>query len=181
MISILSKYFYFSWAIWYLKECDLFIEYIIVSLVFHKAATVFTAWWWYIVPNSLFIHHYVWLPGGYSLARKWENACILNSIDEEHFSNCLSSVCLLPIYIFIFFCRTTGPIILKLGTKHPWMNGIGVCSNKGPTQVEIITKLQKFIDKIFKIFSRIIWPKLTKIGTKHPWINGIQLKQLRTI
>ena len=32
----------------------------------------------------------------------------------------------------IFFSRTTGPISTKLGTKHPLMMGIQVCSNKGP-------------------------------------------------
>ena len=40
------------------------------------------------------------------------------------------SVRLLTFHIFIFFSRTTGPISTKLGTKHPWMMGITVCSNK---------------------------------------------------
>ena len=31
-----------------------------------------------------------------------------------------------------FFSRTTGPISNKLGTKHPWVMGIQVCSNEGP-------------------------------------------------
>ena len=35
-------------------------------------------------------------------------------------------------HIFIFFSRTTGPISTKLGTKHPWVKGIQVCSNEGP-------------------------------------------------
>ena len=39
-----------------------------------------------------------------------------------------SSVCLFPI--FDFFSRTTGPISTKLGTKHPWVNGIQFCSKK---------------------------------------------------
>ena len=28
--------------------------------------------------------------------------------------------------------RTNGPISTKLGTKHPWVKGSQVCSNKGP-------------------------------------------------
>ena len=50
-------------------------------------------------------------------------------------SICLSvclSVCLSTFHIFIFFSRTTGPISTKLGTKHPWVKGIQVCSNEGP-------------------------------------------------
>jgi hypothetical protein len=34
-------------------------------------------------------------------------------------------------YIFDFFSRTTGPILTKLGTNHPWREGIQVCSNEG--------------------------------------------------
>ena len=33
-------------------------------------------------------------------------------------------------YLKIFFSRTTGPISNKLGTKHPWVKGIQVCSNE---------------------------------------------------
>ena len=32
----------------------------------------------------------------------------------------------------IFFSRTTGPISTKLGTKHPWVKVVQVCSNEGP-------------------------------------------------
>ena len=32
----------------------------------------------------------------------------------------------------MFFSRTTEPISTKLGTKHPWVKGIQVCSNEGP-------------------------------------------------
>jgi hypothetical protein len=34
-------------------------------------------------------------------------------------------------YIFDFFSRTTGPILTKLGTNHPWGEGILNCSNEG--------------------------------------------------
>ena len=33
----------------------------------------------------------------------------------------------------IFFSRTTEPISTKLGTKHPWVKWIQVCSNDGPS------------------------------------------------
>jgi hypothetical protein len=42
------------------------------------------------------------------------------------------SVCLsVNFYIFDFFSRTTGPILTRLGTNHPWVEGIQVCSNEG--------------------------------------------------
>ena len=52
----------------------------------------------------------------------------------------------------IFFSRTAGPISTNLGTKHPWVKGIQVCSNEGPSlfQDEIIQKQQKYIDEIKK-------------------------------
>jgi hypothetical protein len=34
-------------------------------------------------------------------------------------------------YIFDFFSRTTGPILTRLGTNHPWVKGIEVCSKEG--------------------------------------------------
>jgi hypothetical protein len=34
-------------------------------------------------------------------------------------------------YIFDFFFRTTWPILIKLGTNHPWGEGILICSNEG--------------------------------------------------
>ena len=33
---------------------------------------------------------------------------------------------------FIFFSRTTGPILIKFGTKHLWVKGIQACSNEEP-------------------------------------------------
>ena len=47
---------------------------------------------------------------------------------QVSFSEHLSSVC--PS-VSIFFSRTTGPISIKLGTKHPWVARIQICSNKG--------------------------------------------------
>ena len=35
----------------------------------------------------------------------------------------------------IFFSRSTGPILIRLGTNHPWVKGIHVCSKEedGPS------------------------------------------------
>jgi hypothetical protein len=33
---------------------------------------------------------------------------------------------------FKIFSRTCQPISIKLGTNHPWVKGIQVCTNKGP-------------------------------------------------
>ena len=35
-------------------------------------------------------------------------------------------------HFFIFFSRTTGPILIKLVTEHHWVKGIQVNSNVGP-------------------------------------------------
>ena len=42
------------------------------------------------------------------------------------------SVCHNTFHIFTFFSRFTAPISTKLGTMHPWVVGIHVCSNDGP-------------------------------------------------
>jgi hypothetical protein len=34
-------------------------------------------------------------------------------------------------HLKIFLSRTTGPILARLGTNHPWGEGIQVCSNEG--------------------------------------------------
>ena len=39
----------------------------------------------------------------------------------------------------IFVSRTTGPISTKLGTKHPWVEGMQVCSNEGPVAYTHLT------------------------------------------
>ena len=37
------------------------------------------------------------------------------------------------LHLKIFFSRTTGPISTKLVTMHPWVKGIQVYSNEGPS------------------------------------------------
>jgi hypothetical protein len=34
-------------------------------------------------------------------------------------------------HLKIFFSRTTGPILTKLGTNNSWVKGIQVCSKEG--------------------------------------------------
>jgi hypothetical protein len=52
---------------------------------------------------------------------------------QVSYSDRLLSVVRLSVnfYIFDFFSRTTGPILTKLGTNHPWGEGIYVSSNEG--------------------------------------------------
>jgi hypothetical protein len=44
---------------------------------------------------------------------------------------CLSVCLSVNFYIFNFFSRTVGPILTKLGTNHPWGEGMHVCANEG--------------------------------------------------
>ena len=81
-------------------------------------------------------------------------------------------------HIFIFFSRTTGPISTKLGTKHPWMKWIQVCSNEGPCPFPRgdnyeIAKIHWRNLKTF--FSRTTELISTKLGTKHLWVKWIQV------
>ena len=71
------------------------------------------------------------------------------------------------VHIFIF-SRTTGPISAKLGTKHPLVKEIQVCSNEGPYPFPrgYDNKIGKFSDKIHKIFLTT-GPILIKFGMKH--------------
>ena len=90
---------------------------------------------------------------------------------------CLS-LCKFFFYIFNFFSRTTRPISTKLGTKHPWMDGIKVCLNEGPRPSPRgdNSKNVKFYWKKLKIFlSRTTGLISSKLGTNHPWMTGIQV------
>jgi hypothetical protein len=74
-------------------------------------------------------------------------------------------------YIFDFFSRTTGPILTKLGTNHPWVEGIQVCSNEGDCSSPMgdNSKRVKVHWKFLKIFfSRTSRPNSIKLGTNYP-------------
>ena len=67
---------------------------------------------------------------------------------------------------------------IKLGTKHPWVKGIQICSNGGPRPFPrgdyyVIVKIHWGNLKMF--FSRTTKPISTKLCTKHSWVMGIQV------
>jgi hypothetical protein len=107
------------------------------------------------------------------------NAILLNSPDlkaQVSFSDRLlsiihPSVCLLNIYIFDFFFRASGPILTRLGKKHPWAKGIQNFTNEGqpPSPRVDDSKRVEIHRKLFKIFicktSRAISIQLC---TNHP-------------
>jgi hypothetical protein len=57
----------------------------------------------------------------------------MKKIMNYHFSALFSSPSVrLFVNFYIFdFSRTTGPILTRLGTNHPWGEGILNCSNEG--------------------------------------------------
>jgi hypothetical protein len=80
-------------------------------------------------------------------------------------------------YIFDFFSRTTGPILIRLGTDHLWGEGFQVYSNEGdcPTPRGDNSESVKIHWKFLKIFSRTNHPNSIKLGTNYPWVKGIQV------
>jgi hypothetical protein len=81
-------------------------------------------------------------------------------------------------YIFDFFSRTTGPNLTRLGTNHPWVKGIQVCSKEGdsPSPRGDNCKRVKMHRKFLKIFFfRTSRSNSIKLGTKYPWVKGIQV------
>jgi hypothetical protein len=77
----------------------------------------------------------------------------------------------------IFFSRTTGPILTRLGTNHPWRKRIQVSLKKGDSlslrgdNSERVKIHRKFL----KIFSRTSRPKSIKLGTNYPLVKRIQV------
>ena len=64
----------------------------------------------------------------------------------------LSSVRLsVNFYIFDFFSRTTGPILSRLGTNHPWGRGFRIVEMKGNdlAEGEVIAKEEKYTEFFF--------------------------------
>jgi hypothetical protein len=81
-------------------------------------------------------------------------------------------------YIFDFFSRTTGSILTRLGTNHPWGEGIQIYSNKGRRLAlrGDNSKRIKIHKKYFKIFlSKTSGPISIKFGTDYPWMKGIKV------
>ena len=92
------------------------------------------------------------------------------------FDHCPSSS-LYTFHISIFFSRTTEPVSTKLGIKQPWMKGIQVYSNEGPSLSPRdnceIKEMHWWHLKIF--FSRTTGLTSTEFGAKHPLLKGIQI------
>jgi hypothetical protein len=78
-------------------------------------------------------------------------------------------------HLKIFFSRTTGPILTRLGTYHPWVKGIQVCSKEGdsPSPRGDNSERVKMHCTFLKIFSRTSRPKSIKLGTNYPCMKGI--------
>jgi hypothetical protein len=72
-------------------------------------------------------------------------------------------------YIFDFFSRTAGPILTRLGTNHPWVKGIHVCSKKvdNPSPRGDDSKRVKIHWKFLKIFFRTSRPNWIKLRTNY--------------
>ena len=104
----------------------------------------------------------------------WKLKCLSSVV-------CLSvclSVCPSVFSYFRLLLQNHWANSTKLGTKHPWVEGIQVCSNEGPCpsprgdNSEIVNLYSKYL-KI--LFSRTTGPITTKLNTKHPWVGWIQV------
>jgi hypothetical protein len=78
-------------------------------------------------------------------------------------------------HLKIFFSRTTGPILTRLGTNYSWAKRIQICSNKGnsPFPRGDNSERVKIHTQILKIFSRTSRPKSIKLGTNYPLVKRI--------
>jgi hypothetical protein len=80
-------------------------------------------------------------------------------------------------HLKIFFSRTTGPILTRLVTNHPWVKGIQVCSKErnSPSPKGDNGERVKIHWKIWKIFFRTSRPNSIKLGVNYLWLKGIQV------
>jgi hypothetical protein len=81
-------------------------------------------------------------------------------------------------HLKIFFSRTTGPILTRLGTNHPWKERIQVSLKEGdsPSPREDNSERVKTYRKFFKIFfSRTRRPKSIELCTNYPLVKRIQV------
>jgi hypothetical protein len=70
-------------------------------------------------------------------------------------------------HLRIFFSRTTRPSLTRLGTNHPWEEGLIFLLNKGDC-----SSPREGNSKSVKIF-RTRKPKSIKLGTNYLWVKGI--------
>ena len=53
------------------------------------------------------------------------------------------------------FTRTAGPISTKLGTNHPWVKSIQICSNEGPRPIQRGDNYE--IGKYIEVFKNLLF------------------------
>ena len=72
-------------------------------------------------------------------------------------------------------------ILTRLGTNHPWVEGIQVCSNEEerPSPRGDNSKRVKIHQHFFKIFFRTSWPNSIKLNTNYPWTKKIQVCSIK--
>jgi hypothetical protein len=81
-------------------------------------------------------------------------------------------------HLKIIFSRTTGPILTRHGTHHPWRERIQVSLKEGdiPSPRGDNSERVKIHRKYFKIFfSRTSRPKSIKLGKNYPLVKRIQV------
>ena len=79
-------------------------------------------------------------------------------------------------HLKIFFSRTTGPILTRLGTNHPWRERIQLSLKEGdsPSIKGDNSERVKYTEIFLKIFTRTSRLKSIKLGTNYPSVKGIQ-------
>jgi hypothetical protein len=81
-------------------------------------------------------------------------------------------------HLRIFFSRIIGPYLTRVGTNHPWVEWIQVCSNEGDDPCPRRDNSERVkIHWIFflKIFSKTSRPNSINLGTNYPLVKGIQV------
>jgi hypothetical protein len=100
------------------------------------------------------------------------------SFSDRPLSVCFAVCLSVNFYIFGFFSRTTGSILTRLGTNHPWLEGIQVSTNEGDKTSPRGDNSERV--KIHLNFLKIFSSKTSiqnsiKLGTNYPWMKGNQV------
>jgi hypothetical protein len=80
-------------------------------------------------------------------------------------------------HLKILFSRTTGPILTRLGTNHPWRKRIQFYIKEvdSPSLRGDNSERVQIHRTFLKIFSRTSGPKSIKLGTNYPLVRRIQV------
>ena len=82
------------------------------------------------------------------------------------------------LHFHLFRWKIVGPILTKLGTKHPWVKRIQVCYNEGscPYLRRCNNRIAKLhLRNLKKKFSKTTGPISTEHDAKHPSMKGTQV------